>query len=118
VFGNLRSALLFGDSEQRADTSEVDGGVFAPRDSFRWESSELLPVMETEIGVEYAAWLTWARLFVRAALAGQAYFGAGNATFHAMFATETETEDEDLDALDNTGNLGLIGLKLSAGIDY
>jgi hypothetical protein len=69
------------------------------RSSTPTSTDSVLPVLEIEVGLEYALRLGGNSLFARAAVVSQTYFGAGNASR-------------------SDANLSLFGCQLSAGLNY
>ena len=114
LFGTARGAVLFGDAEQVAheEARNGAGALLATIDAenSRWD---VIPVAEMEVGAEYASWVGSARWIVRASLVGQVYSGAGNASNNELFTTFGIDE-----TLDSGANLGLLGLRISAGVNY
>ena len=102
------------DAEQVAH-GEVRNGAGALLLDLQAENSrwDVIPVAEMEVGAEYASWVGSARWIVRASLVGQVYSGAGNASNTELFTTSGTDE-----TLDNGINLGLFGLRISAGVNY
>jgi hypothetical protein len=105
LFANLRGAMLFGESKRQVDlvtqtgpfgqttfTSVGISDVHSVRDT-------VLPVAELEMGVEYSR--TWGavRPFLRTGLVAQTWFDAGSASSLA-------------------GDLGFLGLSVTAGLNY
>jgi hypothetical protein len=101
LFGNLRGAMLFGDSKLQVtrviQTGALEQNVATA--TFQSAHDTVLPVAELEMGVEYSR--TWGRIrpFLRTGLVAQTWFDAGSAT-----------------KLD--GNLGFLGLSVTAGLNY
>jgi hypothetical protein len=106
LYGTARGAVLFGTGKQSAT------GQTTTVNALRFETvinsqttvddtrrSDVLPVLEFEVGVQYGREVGQFYPFVRTGLVGQAYFGAGSAT----------SED---------GNLGLFGLSVTAGLHF
>jgi len=103
-FGNLRGSLLYGDG-----TSSLVAGEdldlqtpFTTRDST--SRDDLLPIGEMQVGIDWRTPLTRfvqrdGEFFCRAALEGQLWQDAGNAT-------------------SEEGNLGFFGVSLAAGITW
>ena len=102
LFANLRGTMLFGQSKQRVDQTTVtkvfDFSSIAVTD-FAYVRDTVLPVAELEMGVEYARTWRAVRPFLRTGLVAQTWFDAGSAS-----------------SLD--GNLGFLGLSVTAGLNY
>jgi hypothetical protein len=103
LFANLRGAMLFGRSKLEVDQSTSTPGfvlgvpgVIATAASVR---DTVLPVAELEMGAEFSR--TWGavRPFIRTGLLAQTWFDAGSAS-----------------RMD--GNLGFLGLSVTAGLNY
>lgn len=107
LFGMARGSLLVGvqrqDSRFNQNISDpsnlvVPGGTsIATVQSSREHT--VMPMLELEMGVEYALSLGRSRAFMRAGVANQNYFNAGSAT-------------------QTGGDLGLFGVQFSAGLRY
>jgi hypothetical protein len=107
LYTNARGALLFGCTHQHASRLTVQSGMesggmpfnttsFSDSDSCR---SSVLPVAEIEVGAQYDRAFGLLHPFVRTGLVGQSWFGAGNAS-------------------GSGGTLGLLGLTVTAGLNY
>jgi hypothetical protein len=103
LFANLRGVMLFGESKREVSRSSITQ-LFneAPSVSVVDANSHrdtLLPVAELEMGVEYSR--TWGRVrpFLRTGLVAQTWFDAGSASSLA-------------------GDLGFLGLSVTAGLTY
>jgi hypothetical protein len=103
LYGNVRGALLFGEGTHRVYLLETSHWPFGP-DSFSSSQAKanrdtFLPVAEMELGAEYSPTLAWIHPFIRTGLVAQSWFGAGSAS-------------------SDSGNLGFLGLEVSAGLNY
>lgn len=108
LFANGRGSVLFGRGHQESDLASVRTTSFtgvAPfttstrtrTDSGNWD---VLPVLELEVGAQINLGAgDNATLFVRPAFVGQAWFDGGSAT-------------------SRTGDFGLVGFSLTAGIGF
>jgi hypothetical protein len=102
VYGNIRGSLLFGEAEQRVYLLTTSPGLFGPNSYaslFRANRDTFLPVGEMELGAEYSRIFGWIHPFIRTGLVAQSWFGAGSAS-------------------SDGGNLGFLGLEVSAGLNY
>jgi hypothetical protein len=106
LYGTARGAVLFGTGKQTAagQTTTVTDVRFGTNINAQTtvndtRRSDVLPVLECEVGVQYGREVGQFYPFIRTGLVGQAYFGAGSAT----------SED---------GNLGLFGLSVTAGLHF
>jgi hypothetical protein len=110
LYADGRGSLLFGRADQQVDKLTILAGSNAggPVNTqtfteFAVSQDRVLPVAELEVGAEYAPDLfgRCSRLhpFFRAGLVGQAWFGAGNASGPGS-------------------NLGLLGMSVTAGIEF
>jgi hypothetical protein len=107
LFANLRGTILFGESKQQVDQPTITQfgfGFFNPFTTVAVTNAgsvrdTVLPVAELEMGAEYSR--TWGavRPFFRTGLVAQTWFDAGSAS--------------QLD-----GNLGFLGLSVTAGLNY
>jgi hypothetical protein len=107
LYGNARGAVLFGCMTQHASRLAVQSGFendgmafnttnFSDSDGCR---SSVIPVTEIEVGAQYDRVFGVVHPFVRTGLVGQSWFGVGNAS-------------------GSGGNLGLLGLTVTAGLNY
>lgn len=105
LFGLVRGALLVGHTDEDRTFNQIFssslGAVFGTSINRTASSSHttVLPVLELELGVEYARRMGRFNPFVRAAVVNQAYFNAGSASG----GNET---------------LGLFGGQLSLGLNF
>jgi hypothetical protein len=105
LFANIRGTMLFGRSKQLVEQPTITQfSFFIPTTTIVDTTAAsvhdtVLPVAELEMGVEYAR--TWGaiRPFLRTGLVAQTWFDAGSAS--------------QLD-----GNLGFLGLSVTAGLTY
>lgn len=112
LHGGLRGSLLFGESEQT-----VNGTLLLTDESasLRNANLDVLPVVETEIGVQWTHDRGGLRFFVDTSLVAQLWVGAGNSANNEMLAPEAGGAH---DVSDNGANLGFFGGKFSAGVDF
>jgi hypothetical protein len=109
LYANGRGSLLFGCTNQQADKLTVLAGnnPSGPINSQTFAESaasldRVLPVVEVEVGGEYTPQFgpgMRVQPFVRAGLIGQTWFGGGNASGPGS-------------------NLGLLGLSITAGVEF
>jgi hypothetical protein len=105
LFANLRGTMLFGQSKQQVDQPTVTQfGFFNPRTnvsvtSARSVQETVLPVAELEMGAEFSRSWGNVRPFIRTGVLAQTWFGAGSASSEG-------------------GNLGFLGLTVTAGLNY
>jgi hypothetical protein len=103
LFANLRGAMLFGQSKQQVDQPSIaQTGTMAPGADTTIATAirdTVLPVAELEMGAQYSRNWGNVRPFVRTGLVAQTWFGAGSAS-------------------DLAGNLGFLGLSVTAGLTY
>jgi hypothetical protein len=110
LYSTGRGAILFGTVTQRADLSNVNAaGVFALAASNDASRSQVMPVVELEIGAEYRHAIGRAQLFVQSGFVGHAWFGAGNSS---------NTDSSFTGNTNNNITLGFIGLAVRAGVKY
>jgi hypothetical protein len=109
LYGGTRASLLFGHGKQEAHTR---GGTF--RDA-GYQHDDLMPVLETELGVEWRGAVPYGEVFVQTALVGQAWFGAGNAS---RSAASSPTGDPFIRSNIDDANLGFFGLLFAGGWKY
>jgi hypothetical protein len=110
LYATARGGLLFGDSKHSVTETFGTGIVAAEPVTAFANHEQSLPFVELEIGAEYDRKIGRGRAFVQAALVGQEWFGAGNASFDASIP--------NIPSSDTFSNLGLFGFKLAAGIRY
>lgn len=119
LFGSGRGSFLYGHHSHHMNSFEVleaRGVRFNPGEfdtsSVEWQ--DFLPVLEAELGVEWAsnACDGCSLLFVQAALVGQAWLGAGNSSLNEIINIDrSPNEVADADA-----NLGFFGFRVSVGV--
>lgn len=109
LFGSARGAVLFGSGDQDA-SQRVDNELSTTASV---SHDDVLAVTELELGAEYARDMGRYRLFVQAGFVGHVWFGAGNGANNEMIPVLVDPEVSD-----NSTNLGLIGGRLSIGIQY
>ncbi len=100
-----RGSLLWGSTERTAFQADATGTVtnFATQNA-----TDVRPVLELEIGLEYAVTVGQSRWFVQSGFLGQVWFNAGGAA-----------QSTGLDLLDQSdSNLGLLGISVRAGVQY
>ncbi len=106
LYGSSRISVLFGTSRHQAINVDqlIVGGVVTPTlIDINASREEPLPVVEVEVGGEWAAYLdNGTRLFLRGALVGQAWHGIGSAS--AAVANDVS-------------DMGLYGLSFAIGVD-
>ena len=118
LLANWRGALLFGTGHQSADLTAVEddpsGNLLDGEVTKLQSGGGTLPVLECEVGAEWSRHIGRADFMIQAALIGQAWFYMGNAANQqSIFATSlpaNSTNDQD--------TLGMIGLRLTAGLTY
>jgi Legionella pneumophila major outer membrane protein precursor len=113
LYGTARGSVLFGDAKQVVDLEARNAGVLLGASHAENSRCDVIPVAEMEVGAEYALWAGCARWFVRTSMVGQVYGGAGNASNNELFYPFGTDETTD-----NGANLGLFGLRISAGVNY
>lgn len=101
LFANLRGAMLFGDSKLQVGRVTQTGalGQNVAVTTFQSAHDTVLPVAELEMGVEYSRNWGQVRPFVRTGLVAMTWFDAGSASSLA-------------------GDLGFLGLSVTAGLNY
>jgi hypothetical protein len=110
LFGSFRGSFVVGGTDEHVGFTQVVNdphglippgipGVLRLTPQATRNADHSLTVAELELGVQYDVSLGRANVFVRAAAVSQTYFDAGNAS-------------------QATGNLGLLGMQLSAGVNY
>ena len=107
LFGSVRGSLLVGQTTSRLNFTQTvtdPAGAFfgivqSNNPSARRTDDTLLPVLELELGLEYALTAGRYRTFLRGAVVNQTYFDAGS-------ASSTE------------GDLGLFGAQFSLGVNF
>jgi hypothetical protein len=115
LYGSARTSLLFGHGRQGAGSEAVIQGLSIPIFSAFASRDDLLPIVEAEVGAEFARDMGGMNVFVNAALVGQVWFGAGN----SARSTSPDVLGPLSGGPDNIDhNLGFFGLALSAGVRY
>jgi hypothetical protein len=125
LYANGRGSVLIGHMKQSVQSGFVGGGGLAPPslDASGIDHADMvIPVGELEVGVRWTRDVGCSRLFLKAGLVGQAWFGAGNSTRSGVGTTNEGEALVDLSLSGNTpqknDNLYLWGLNMSAGIRY
>ncbi len=113
LYANSRLSILFGSGEEIAQGflfNPTTGALVAQAINSR-EQSDILPIGELEVGVEFGRDLddNGSRAFVQLGLVGQVYWGGGNAANVESIFTQ---------GADGTNNFGFVGLVLRAGLTY
>jgi hypothetical protein len=111
LYGSSRASLLYGHGQQTA-ASNVN--VFSFGEGADSSRDDLLPILEAELGAEWSSDMGGMRVFLQAALVGQVWFGAGNASR----ATSPDTLGPLAGGVEDDSNLGFFGITVSAGISY
>jgi hypothetical protein len=98
LYGSGRGSVLFGRGKHTAmqTTVTVANTISQQAHAAR---DDLMPKLEGEVGAEWTRDLGHARLVIQSAIVGQAYFGGGN-------------------GISENGNLGLVGLQVTAGFHF
>ncbi len=119
LYGSGRGAILFGSAEQVAYQGRYDPatGVLSPSEDSASNQSDVLPIAELELGLEYSriiGGMYGARVFEQIGFVGQVWFGAGNAANNEHI-TGTSFPDE---SADNSHNFGFVGMAFRLGVHY
>jgi hypothetical protein len=119
LFTSGRGSLLYGEREHNVRLYSLDevNDVLITADGASDSDNDLITVLELELGAEYGLDMGGSRVVLQAALVGQTWIGAGNAT------RSNAVNPLDLNiGLGNGGeddcNLGFFGVTLTAGVDY
>lgn len=108
LYANGRGSILFGKSSQQA--TNINNNVVTNIGSYaNWD---VLPTLETELGVLWEQDTSRGRLFLDAGVVGIAFFGAGNAANNQILLNSTD------DQADKNATLAFFGFKLAAGMSY
>jgi hypothetical protein len=123
LFCTGRGSLLYGVGRERATLATATINPLGAITTQTLEPSatqdRVLPVGEIEIGAEYARNVGRFRFVLRAALANQIWFGAGNAANNqTITGSGTLLTVPVTQAADNHMNLGFLGLSTTLGIQY
>jgi hypothetical protein len=115
LYGAGRGSLLFGSGKQDVARLSNDGvtGALDAVATARDDNDDLLPIVELELGGEWAWECCYGRLLFQAGVVSQTWFGAGNAANSDLIDATALAQSAD-----NDSNLGLVGLKLSVGWEY
>lgn len=125
VFASARGAILFGRSKQGAfrnllatrttpsGTTVRDGPT--TNDSAYVTHEQTLPVTELEVGLNWARDVGRTNVFFQSAFVGHNWWGAGNGANNDLIGASGGRTDE---ISDSKSSLGLLGLKIVAGIRY
>jgi hypothetical protein len=117
LLGSTRGALLLGTGRQHVSMLTTESDATGPVSEVLTDKTRpvggVLPVLEFEIGAQWERKINYYRFVVETALVSQAWFYAGNAANHQSVFSSTFPNDQiDQDTL------GLIGLRLTAGMTY
>jgi hypothetical protein len=112
LYANGRGSLLFGKSSQVASSilGLANGGFFRSGSYANWD---VIPTVETELGILWQKDTDRGRMFVDAGIVGIAFFGAGNAANNGMII-----HNGGYPVADKNATLGFFGFKLAAGMSY
>jgi hypothetical protein len=114
LFGSARGSLLFGKHAEDAGLVILAGLPPAPGVQAHASRDDVVPVAELEVGAAYQRSLGRMQVFVQSGLVGQVWFGAGNAANTNGFQAEGARTGQP----NNTADLGLFGVSLTAGVRY
>jgi hypothetical protein len=109
LFVNTRYSLLYGQS--KFDAFQVVNSV--PAAAVTQENDDLRPIVELEIGGEYTHHIGFYQTYVQAAFVAQVWQGAGNSANNDVITVMVDPEVTDKNA-----DLGLVGLRLEAGVRF
>lgn len=112
LYGSARGSLLFGTGRQNAFLVN-NGNLLATASASR---SDVLPVTELELGLDWCKQIKNCRFFVQAAVVGQVWYGTGNAANNDIIVPAGQSLIGN--SADNTSNLGLFGGKLVLGLEF
>lgn len=108
VYGLGRGSVLFGDSRERATSTDMLGNVTERTVT----NDAVLPVLEMEVGANWTRNMGGFDLFAESGFVGQVWFDAGNAANSDSLlggAIGTDNSNQDM---------GLVGLRYSTGIRF
>jgi hypothetical protein len=104
-----RGSLLYGRDRQKAFRI-VPGTAADELTQAELTQDDFLPIFEIEAGLQYATCWNGTNVFFQLGFVGQSWLGVGNAANSDTLLGVTNDNDQ--------ANLGLLGLVISAGIDY
>jgi hypothetical protein len=113
LYGSGRGSVLFGSAKQNALSSGSLGDPSPITVDSHWDP--VLTVGELECGLEYNRVAGRARLFGQAALVGQEWFAAGNASRTAQGGVPTGFP---INQVTTDSNLGFFGVVFRLGMDF
>jgi hypothetical protein len=110
IYGRSRGALLVGQQHNDIQTSlrGVGGGQFS-------SANQIVPMAELEIGLDWNQAYRSYGFFLQGGFVVQSWFGVGNTANTNVIANTGVTS---FSSFDNGGNLGLYGLRTSAGVTF
>ncbi len=110
LYGNSRCSILFGSAEAvgRSFSENAQGQQVGTATQNEFFQSDVLPIGEVEVGVEYGRDCGRAHVYVQGGFVGQVWFGGGNASLTNLNGTTT----------DNSSNFGLVGAAFRVGVSY
>jgi hypothetical protein len=119
ILGNARGALLLGTGTQQVQLTSTDTdstGALVSTTTINGSRSMggTVPVLELELGAEWARQIYHYRFVLQTALVGQAWFSLGNAAGEQNILESTSLAD----SADRRDTLGLLGFRLTAGLSY
>jgi hypothetical protein len=103
IYGQTNFGLIFGQGNE--SSSAVQNGV---RSQNVHGYTDVLPIGEHEVGIEYQHDLGRARLFLQTGFVGQIWFGAGNASNSDISPFSSSSDS----------NFGFLGLVVRGGVRY
>ena len=112
MFGSIRGAVLFGRDRvnEFGSITDLTSNVTTNSSSLNSELG-VVPVLECEIGIEWARTMGRYRFFFRPAFAGEVWFGGATDQF-LLVGSPTPTSKGP------AANLGFIGTSLNTGFTF
>jgi Legionella pneumophila major outer membrane protein precursor len=108
VYGMARGSVLFGSARLTSGgTANVGDNLVIPT-SFEAHQSDVLPIGEAEIGVEFGRNVGGFRVFAQTGFVGQVWFGGGNAASTNLGGH----------SFSNDTNFGFVGLAARVGVNF
>jgi hypothetical protein len=117
LYADTRVGLLFGDRNENSNRQHTyvntAGAPFTTTSNRSDDSDLLIGFAEVELGVQWARQCACCRPFIRVGFEGRGYFGTGNAQSGAG-----STAGPGVPSLGHTGDIGLIGFAIQAGLVF
>jgi Legionella pneumophila major outer membrane protein precursor len=106
VYGTARGSVLFGSGRLTAGSTSNFGDNIVATSSFESRQSDILPIGEAEVGIEFGRSVGKIRVFAQTGFVGQVWFGGGNAAATGV-GGHTFSNDTNFGFIGVAGRIGL-----------